>query len=356
MGPSATSDNAGEKVTGHDEGPATVGATAGAGRERAVIRWVAVAIVTAMLGWSYAPNIRELVRTWWRDPNYSHGFLVVPVALVILYRREEGAGAPAAGGRLSRMLGWAGLVATLAARAVCYERGLLWLETATILPAIAFLVLSFGGWPLLRRAWPAVAFLVFMLPLPSRLTADLALPLQRLATNLSCSLLRLSGLWVLAEGNTIIVDSSRLEVAQACNGLSMLMTMAATIAATTILIPMPMWKRVVLLVSFIPIALLANVVRIAATAWCYHSLGAEMGEKFAHDAAGWLMMPLALALVGVELAWMSWLIIEEEVVAEKGFRPAWLTPEAEGVGGMTVPPGGAGKAPRNPPGPRRRQA
>jgi exosortase len=353
MGPSATSDDAGDKGTGHDASPVTEGAATDAGRKRPVMRWVAVAIVAAMLGWAYAPNIRELVRTWSRDPNYSHGFLVVPVALVILFRREEVPASSAKGVWISRMLGWAGLVASLGARALCYDRGLLWLETATLLPAIASLVLSFGGWPLLLRAWPAIAFLVFMFPLPSRLTADLALPLQRLATDLSSSLLRLSGLWVLAEGNTIIVDSSRLEVAQACNGLSMLMTMAATVAATTLLVPMAIWKRVVLLLSFIPIAILANVLRIAATAWCYHYWGAEVGGKFAHDAAGWLMMPVALVLVGIELAWMSWLIVEEEVVAEKGFRPAWLEPSAGGVGGVTVPPGGAGKAPRNPPGPRR---
>jgi exosortase len=187
--------------------------------------------------------------------------------------------------------------------------------------------------------------------LPARLTADLALPLQRLATTLSCSLLRLSGLWVLAEGNTIIVDSSRLEVAQQCNGLSMLMCMAATVAATSILVPMPIWKRVVLLVSFIPIAILANVLRIAATAWCYHRLGAEIGGRFAHDAAGWLMMPTALVLVGIELAWLSWLVVEEqEQTRSSGFRPVWQDPAVEGMGGMAFP-GRPGTVPRKPPAP-----
>ena len=110
----------------------------------------------------------------------------------------------------------------------------------------------------------------------------------------------------------IMVGNERLEVAAACNGLSMLMSLAATVAATASLVPMANWKRLVLLPSIIPIALGSNVLRIAATAWCYHKFGAEVGSKYAHDAAGWLMMPTAMVLVGLELAIMSWLVVEAE--------------------------------------------
>jgi exosortase/archaeosortase family protein len=72
------------------------------------------------------------------------------------------------------------------------------------------------------------------------------------------------------------------------------------------------WKRVLLLPSIIPIALGSNVLRIAATAWCYYVFGADMGSKYAHDAAGWLMMPTAMLLVGLELAIMSWLVVESD--------------------------------------------
>ena len=112
----------------------------------------------------------------------------------------------------------------------------------------------------------------------------------------------------------LVIGADPLEVAAACNGLSMLMCLAATVAAMTILIPMATWKKVVLLVSIIPIALISNILRITATAWCYHLFGAEVGGHFAHDAAGWLMMPLALVLVGLELALLSWLIVAEEEV------------------------------------------
>lgn len=272
-------------------------------------RLAPLAIVAVVLGWAYAPNLRELGQTWMRDPNYSHGFLVIPVALVILWQRRPG---PGAAPRSPSLWGWVVLVAALAARAACYERGKYWSESATLLPAVAGLALAYGGWPLLRRSWPAIAFLGFMLPLPPRINAELSLPLQRLATAWSCSLVRLSGLWVMAEGNILVIGSDRLEVAAVCNGLAMLMSLAATVAATTILIPMATWKRLVLLASIVPIALVCNILRIAATAWCDHRLGAAAGGQLAHDMAGWLMMPMALLLVGLELWWLSWLVVEEE--------------------------------------------
>jgi exosortase len=272
-------------------------------------RHVALAVVAIALGWAYAPNLRSLVTTWNQEPNYSHGFLVLPVALVIVWRRWVEEEPPAI---MPSWWGWAGLVGMLIVRAVCYERGAEWTETATLLPVIACLTLAAGGWPLLRRVWPAIAFLVFLLPLPLRVNSILAQPLQRVATTWSTALLKLTGLWVVAEGNVILVGGDQLEVAAACNGLSMLMCLAATVAAMTILVPMAVWKRVALFLSIIPIALVSNVLRIAATAWCYHLFGAKVGGHFAHDAAGWLMMPVALILVGLELALLSWLVIEVE--------------------------------------------
>jgi exosortase len=268
---------------------------------------VSLAVVAIVLGCAYAPNLRGLVATWNQEPNYSHGFLVVPAALVIAWRRwveeEPPAIAPS-------WWGWAGLVGTLVVRAVCYERGAEWTETATLLPVIACLTLAAGGWPLLRRIWPAIAFLVFMLPLPPSINSILAQPLQRVATTWSTALLKITGLWVVAEGNVILVGGEQLEVAAACNGLSMLMCLAATVAAMTVLAPIALWQRVVLFLSIIPIALVSNVLRIWATAWCYHLKGAETGAHIAHDAAGWLMMPVALVLVGLELSLLSWLVVE----------------------------------------------
>jgi exosortase len=213
----------------------------------------------------------------------------------------------------------------LAARIVCYERGLQGMETATLLPAIACLTWTFGGGPLLRRAWPAILFLVFMLPLPNAINGLIALPLQRIAATGSRFLLQLSGFWVIQTGNVLHLNTPAgmepLDVALACNGLKMLMTLAATVTATVLLLPMPTWKQIALLVSAIPIALVSNVIRIVTTGCCYYFMEGERGKAWAHDISGWLMMPLALALVGLELLLLSWLSPKENAEDEKVIVP-----------------------------------
>lgn len=294
---------------------------AGAPRARLLERWpgatvCAVAAATLALGLAYAPNLRDLYAAWTNDANYSHGFLVIPISLIIFWRRPSAAEP----GLSSRVLpaswwGWVFLVAVLVVRAVAYERNMRWVETATIVPAIACLVWTFGGGPLLQRAWPALVFLVFMLPLPQTINNLVALPLQRIATTGSCFLLQLSRIWAIQDGNVISISTPHgrdtLDVAFACSGLRMLMMLAATVTATIILIPLPNWKRIVLLVSAVPIAIISNMVRIVATGWCYYLVAGERGRQLAHDWAGYLMMILALILVGLELRILSWLVPEE---------------------------------------------
>jgi exosortase/archaeosortase family protein len=109
---------------------------------------------------------------------------------------------------------------------------------------------------------------------------------------------------------------------------------------------MPLRERVALLISTIPIALISNILRITATAWAYHLLGAKQGEKIAHDTAGWAMMPIALALCWVELKILSWLIIEDEAAPQGLYLPPTATRAAPKKGGKS---GGHGSGDENSP-------
>ena len=154
-----------------------------------------------------------------------------------------------------------------------------------------------------------------MLPLPSSFNTAIALPLQRIAATGSSVLIQLSGFWVVQEGNILYLTTPfgirQLDVALACSGLKMLMTLTATVMATIILLPLPTWKRVVLVLSAVPIALVSNIARIVVTACCYYYVEGEGGRQWGHDITGWMMMPLALILVGLELKILAWLTPQE---------------------------------------------
>lgn len=272
----------------------------------------------ALLIFSYAPNVRDLATIWENEPNYSHGFLVVPIAAVIVWRRLVDRPYEWTPPRTS-WVAWAGLALVLASRAFFYERNMGWTENATLVPAVGLVTYILGGRELVSRAWPAILFLVFMLPLPAAVNTMVALPLQRIATVGSCFVLQLTGLWVVPSGNVITLNTpqgpQQLEVALACNGLSMLMTLAATVTAAVALVPMPIWKRLTVLASAVPIALVSNISRIVATGWLYYLLEGETAHERAHDWSGYLMMPLALILVGAELWLLSWLFDDQEARA-----------------------------------------
>jgi exosortase len=282
--------------------------------------WAAGVVAIALMA-SYAEPIRRLSEIWWGEPSYSHGFLVVPIAIVIQWLRRD---------RLANVkiqpniLGWVALLALLAVRYVLFQRNEQWIEQATIPVAVACLILAFGGWSLLIWAAPGLVFSCLMLPLPPRLNMILASPLQTVATMASATLLLLTGLPVLSEGHVIFGGPEPLEVARACNGLSMLLSFVTLITAIVFLArDLPLWERIALLLSTIPIALISNILRIVITAWCYYLFGSKAVVNYGfgkstvgdlgHDAAGWGMMPIALGLVLLEMKMLSWLIVPEEV-------------------------------------------
>jgi exosortase len=267
---------------------------------------ISLSTVIVVLGWAYWPNLLYLQNAW-EQPDYTHGYLVLPIALWILWKRWPKAGTV----ELTPWWpGWVLVVASLVARVYFLERGQNWSEAATLLMVVIGLALAWQGWRWMLKVWPAFAFLVFLYPLPPQLNSVLSQPLQGLATWFACLLLKFTGLWVIPDGNVILVGNEKLEVAAACNGLSMLMSLAATVTAAAALIPMSLLKRCVLLATIGPIALGSNILRITATAWCYHKFGAEVGKNYAHDFAGLLMMPTAMALVWLELSIISWVVVE----------------------------------------------
>ncbi len=287
-------------------------------------RFLALAVGLGILAWAYWPNLEHLWTIWQGEPNYSHGMLVIPISLYIFWRRiadVKGQWATTRGAWWA----WVALIAVLVARILCYENNSLWSEDATFIPAVAGLILTLGGWPLFLRGWPAVVFLIFMLPLPESIKDTLSLPLQTIATLGSVFVMQLTGLRAIADGHVInlpdaLQDARTLEVALACNGLSMLMTLAATVTVTVILFPLSTLKRTVVLLSTIPIALLSNIIRIAATGWCYYLIQGR-GKTIAHDWSGYFMMVLAVVLVYLEIRLVSWLTGDTGADSHEPDRP-----------------------------------
>jgi exosortase len=281
------------------------------------------AAAAAVFLWAYWATLGGLAEKWSNSPQYAHGFLVPAFAAFILWVRR---------GQLKTELvrpcawGLALLAATEALRVAGAYFYFPWFDAVSLLPALAGLFLLLGGWHVLRWAWPAVGFLFFMLPLPYLVESAMAHPLQNLATQVSTYLLQTMGFPAFAEGNIIVLTEARVGVAEACNGLGMLVIFFAVSTTVAFIVREPLWEKLVLVASAVPIALFANVLRITATAAGSQMIGAERAHAVFHDGGGWLMMPLALLLLWLELRLIGRLLVkpapkENPVNAVKAILP-----------------------------------
>jgi exosortase len=273
-------------------------------------------LVGPLLLWAYWDSLGVLADKWANDSQYEHGYLVVPFALVLLWLRRE---------RLANVAlrpSWWG-VPLLAVGALLHAGGAYtyfdWLAMASLVPTLGGLCLLLGGWGAFRWAWPAIAFLGFMFPLPYRLEVMLAYPLQRLATLGSTYALQTLGFTAVAEGCVIKMEDMDLNVIQACSGLSMLLTFFALATGVVLVTKRRALDNALIVLSALPIALVANMVRITATGVLNVTAGKEVGDLVFHDLAGWLMMPLALGMLWAELWLLSRLLIERPAPAPEAF-------------------------------------
>ena len=267
---------------------------------------VALAGLLGVLAAVYWPVLRELEGRWSTNPDYSHGYIVPPFAILLLWLRRDKLKDPgeSTGWRWGLVLLALGAVVRLGSEYFYYY----WFGPASLLLCVAGVFLALGGWPMWRWAWPAIVFLVFMIPMPGRLESGLALPLQRIATVSSTYVLQTIGLPALAEGNVIVLKDTKIGVVEACSGLRMLVVFTAVATAVALLVQRTAWEKVLILFSAIPTALFCNIARITVTGILHQTAGSEMADRFFHNVAGLLMMPLAIALLWCELALISFLL------------------------------------------------
>jgi exosortase len=284
----------------------------------------ALFLAVAAVLWAYWPTLGEMAQRWARDPQYSHGYLVPFFALALLWlRRSQLTSGTVQGSWLGVPLLALGIALRLIGGFYYY----IWLDAISLLPCLAGLVLILGGWPAWRWSWPAIAFLTFMIPLPYRLSVTLAGPLQNFATISSTFCLQTLGLPALAEGNVILLNEIEIGIVEACSGLRMLVIFFALSTAFVLVIRRPLWEKVLIVASAVPIALVVNVIRITATGVLYQTVGSEWAHAVFHDLAGWLMMPLALGILGLECKLLKNLFLDPPSVDPARFTYGLRAPQ-----------------------------
>ncbi len=261
------------------------------GKRHRLIAWiiVAVGIVTA-----YSRVFVSLGYAWWTDDNYSHGFLIVPIAAYFLWERRRRLASEATA---PAMFGLVVLLGSLVVLAVGVLGAELFLMRVSLLGVLAGAVLWLHGWRVLRVAAVPLAFLILMVPLPALLFTQIALPLQLLASRVGETTLSAAGIPVLREGNVLILANTSLEVAEACSGIRSLVSLLTLGIAVGYFRDRRSWVRIAVALSAVPVAIVTNAARVAGTGIAAHYFGPEAAQGFFHEFSGWIMFVLAFSLM-----------------------------------------------------------
>lgn len=244
--------------------------------------------------WLYWTTIAHLVRQWWEDPNFSHGFFVPLFSGFVLWQERS---------RLARLIpspSWSGvaLIALALLELIVGQLGAeLFLARTSLLILLAGVIALFFGWNFLRAAFFPWAFLLLMIPIPAIVFNQITFPLQLLASKLSAAVLPLLGVPILREGNVINLPSMALEVAEACSGIRSLMSLITLAIIYGYLAERRLWVRWVLALASVPIAVAANSVRIIGTGLLVQYWDADKAEGYFHASWGWIIFVISLMML-----------------------------------------------------------
>jgi exosortase len=256
-------------------------------------RWWLLGLLVLLAGlyWKIVP---DMVMDWYKDENYSHGFLVPIIAGYFLWLRwPELKDKRVKPDRLGL------LVIVLAAVQLLVA----WLGTeyftmrSSLVVWIVGIVLFWFGREIFRGMALPILFLLLMVPIPYIIYDMVAFPLKLFVTKVSVGFLKGVGITVLREGNIIQFPATTLEVADACSGIRSLMSLITLSVAYAFFLSMRNWKRWVVIAAAVPIAIATNAMRVIGTGVLAQYWGAKAAQGFFHEFAGLAVFAVAMVLL-----------------------------------------------------------
>jgi len=254
------------------------------------------------LGILYFSVFQNIVHDWYHDPDFSHGFLIPFISLFLVWQRAQDLQKipvkPFNPGILVILVGLLLLtVGSLAAEYFTQRISFIVVLSGIILFLLSLRHLKFLSFPL--------AYLIFMIPLPSILMLKITFPMQMLAAKAATFSLQLIDIPVLRQGTVIHLVDKSLEVERACSGIRSLISLLALGAVLTYFINKAVWQRWLVILSCLPIAIVINAFRVSMTGILAHYYGMEAAEGFFHGFSGAVLYFAGLILVAVVAVLLS---------------------------------------------------
>ncbi len=261
---------------------------------------------------AYLPTYLKLSQGAWQSEQEGHGpFIMAMAAYAAWLQRDK---LRAFDFRPAPVAGWIILLLSLLALAITRSQDLTMVEFATQIPVLLGCILIVGGWRMARIFAFPLAFLVFSIPPPNWLLDAFTVPLKVRVSDFVSNLLYDLGYPVAQNGVMIMIGSYELMVKDACSGMNSIFVLPAIgVFYAFEFVPNDPVRKLLLVLSTIPIAILANIFRVLALVLGAYYLGVDQIEGLFHNATGIALWLFALilfylfdrALVGFGLLFQS---------------------------------------------------
>jgi len=245
----------------------------------------------------FYPILPQLVGAWLNHSNESHGMLVPVICLYLAWQKKDRLAEEKAQPSITGL--WV-LLASMVLYLAAFAGGVAVVSRLMIVTSLIGIVLFVYGRRIFKILAFPLLFAFFMVPVPESIIGMISLPLQLFATNISAFLIHAVNIPVYQEGNMLYFAQTQLEVAEACSGIRSVTALTMLSVLFVYLLEFTLWKKVVILLSAVPIALIANIVRVTGTGILAHFFGAQVARGFLHDFSGLAVFIFGLVVLFIE--------------------------------------------------------
>ncbi len=264
--------------------------------------WLWLLIALVLMTVAFWGGIAELISRWDKQEEYSHGYMLPLITLYFIWQKKN---TLVQSEFTPSWWGVALIILALVVFVVGEVSALFILTQYALIVVILGLALAIMGWPAVKPVIVPILLLAFAIPMPYFLEASLSANLQLLSSKLGVYFIRWCQIPVYLEGNIIDLGVFKLQVVEACSGLRYLFPLLSLGFICAYLYEAPFWKRVILVLSTIPITILMNSFRIGMIGVLVDNWGIEMAEGFIHDFEGWIVFMACFGVLFVEMALLN---------------------------------------------------
>jgi exosortase len=256
----------------------------------------------------FSPTLLKLKQLWYTDADYSHGFLVIPISLFMVWQKRQ------------KLLliqikpSWVGffiLTIGLLSYFIAFVTRFNILVYFSMILVIIGIVLFFTGWKVTKELLLPILFLLFMFPIPSSYYIMITNKLKLMITGISAQLMVYCGIPVHQDGNLLFFANTQLEVAEACSGVRSLYSYLMLSCLFAVL-SNRLWAKFILIVSTVPLAIIVNIVRVTITGVLSNYYGSMVAQGFFHEFTG-----VILFIIGFFVFLIEYYLLEGRAITNK---------------------------------------